>query len=708
VGEIYLDSEKKIHFIGFSEIFFAAITAAVFTVGRCVYSLHSIFVLPEVLKEYALLFVVMFIPALFIFAFAGKGVRASSKEGVVYSEKMMWMLPVVSALLIMTVCFFFVSFLRPDSVPAGQSYLWSQAGLVRDRYPVIHTLLRQPFIHLDQSGTSKSGTIIFLVLNVIIQSAVCGYVVRREMAEGFRPVPLALSILFLALVSAIYALIGMNSEEMHFFCETLFFCVVMMLLLCLSRTDSGEKNGVFFFVLLFAMACLLRYNFIPAAVILCFSLLFKVKKTGIKKFIIASFTTITIVIAIILVVYPHFGITGIREKDMMGVPVNQVATVYANHEPDLTVAEKFIINNYMSMYNFNSLNARWGLNAFDEGLYLSDRSAFWDLYMHLFNKYPYDFVDSFLKQNVEIWQPGEFGIPLFMILLGIYIAIKSKRPGYSAGITAVFILWMTYLFGVGTNMYHMYPFSILIPVVLLPVFSRKTAAEEIQEDADDGILDDDELTKEIEKLEIEEKKSGAVKPDSKKEQDKKEQNGKDTNNKKDTEKKVSDKKKESEQKSEEKKKPDEKKTADNKETVKKETEPKESEKKEEDKKKEPENKDADKKKEADQKGTDREDTDKKKSEDKESLEKKESEEKDPEKKSEKIDEAKKEAESKESEKKEADREKEPEQKASEEKIADNKRESEEESVSATDNDSIGENSPADSEDSEGKKGEKGE
>ena len=605
-----MDSEKKIHFIGLAEIFFAAIAAAVFTVGRCVYTSHSVFVLPTVLGEYALLFVGMFIPFLFIFALAGKGVRASSKEGMVYSQKMMWMLPVVSALLIMTVCFFFISFLRPDSVPQGQSYLWSQAGLVQDDYPVIHSLLRQPFIHLDQSGVSKSGTIIFLSLNVLIMCSACGYVVRREMAEGFRPVPLALSILFFALVSGFYALVGMNSGEMHFFCETLFFCAVMMMVMFLTRTDKGEKNGVFFFALLFALACLLRYNFIPAAVILCFSLLCKIKKSGIKKFIIASFATITIVIAIVLAIYPHFGVTGIREKDMMGVPVNQVVAVYANHEPDLTVAERFIIDNYMSMYNFNSVNARWGLNAFNEGLYLSDRSAFWDLYLHLFNKYPYDFVDAFLFQNVGIWQPGEFGIPLFMILLGLYIAIKSRRPGYSAGITAVFILWMTYLFGVTTNMYHMYPFSMLIPVILLPVFSRKTVSEEVQEDADEGILDDDELMKEIEKLESEEKKSEAGKSDKKKESDQKGTDKKDKENKK-TEDKAADGKKESEQKDADKKDKENKKAED---------------------------KAADGEKEPEQKETDEKDKDSnKKTEDKDKVEKKESEDKDSEKAAEKKD-----------------------------------------------------------------------
>jgi hypothetical protein len=198
--------------------------------------------------------------------------------------------------------------------------------------------------------------------------------------------------------------------------------------------------------------------------------------------------------------------------------------------------------------------------------------------LHLFNKYPYDFVDAFLFQNVGIWQPGEFGIPLFMILLGLYIAIKSRRPGYSAGITAVFILWMTYLFGVTTNMYHMYPFSMLIPVILLPVFSRKTVSEEVQEDADEGILDDDELMKEIEKLESEDKKSEAGKSDKKKDSEQKGTDKKDKENKK-AEDKAADGEKEPEQKeTDEKDKDSNKKTEDKDKVEKKESEDKDSEK----------------------------------------------------------------------------------------------------------------------------------
>ena len=256
------------------------------------------------------------------------------------------------------------------------------------------------------------------------------------------------------------------------------------------------------------------------------------------------------------------------------------------------------------------MNARWGLNAFNEGLYLSDRSAFWDLYLHLFKKYPYDFVDSFLNQNVKIWQPGEFGIPLFMILLGLYIALRSKRPGYSAGITGVFVLWLTYIFAVNTGMYQMYPFSMLIPVILLPVFSRKTVSEEVLENADDGILDDDELMKEIEKLESEEKKSEAGKSDKKKDSEQKGTDKKDKENKK-TEDKAADGKKESEQKDADKKDKENKKAED---------------------------KAADGEKEPEQKETDEKDKDSnKKTEDKDKVEKKESEDKDSEKAAEKKD-----------------------------------------------------------------------
>ncbi len=604
-----MDSEKKKHFIGFSEVFFAVIAAVIFTIGRCIYISGSVFTLPSVLKEYSLIFLVLFIPFVFLFAFAGKGVKGQSAEKTVYSDRMMWLLPVLSALLIAAACVVSGLCLRSYFVGSDAVY-YAGSTLVPDRYPVIHTLLRQLFRYTGSSESFDSPAgIAFLTANSLMFGAACGYVVRREMSEGFRKLPLVLSILYFTLFVPFLAADRLHSEE------GLFFCAVMMLLTSLAKADRDEENSGIFVWLFLVMACLLRYNFIVAAFVLCISLLLKIRKKGMKNCIIASLFGITTVIAIILAFFFGFGLVEIQEKDMMSVPAGQVAAVYADHTPELTIAEKFIIENYMSLPDNGPQIAEYVMNTFNEGLYLADRSAFWDLYMHLARKYPYDLIDAFLFRNSRIYQPGVMGIPLFMIILGIYIALKSKRPGYSAGITALSVLWLTYLFGPVPKYHYMEAFNMLIPAVLLPVFAAKPASAEDSEDkeeyADDGILDDDELMKEIEKMESEEKgsdKKGSEKKESdkkdpdKKESDKKGPDKKESDkkepDKKETEKKDDQEKKDSEEKAQGNKdnanNDIEKKESDNKETEK--PAPKEQEpEKEEPEKKEPEKEEPEKK-----------------------------------------------------------------------------------------------------------------
>lgn len=566
-----MDSKKKKHFIGFSEVFFAVIAAVIFTIGRCIYISGSVFTLPSVLKEYSLIFLVLFIPFVFIFAFAGKGVKGQSAEKTVYSDRMMWLLPVLSALLIAAACVVSGVCLRSYLVGGDAVYYAGGSALISDRYPVIHTLLRQLFRYTGSSESFDSPAgIAFLTANSLMFGAACGYVVRREMSEGFRKLPLVLSILYFTLFVPFLAADRLHSEE------GLFFCAVMMLLTSLAKADKDEENGGIFVWLFLVMACLLRYNFIVAAFVLCISLLLKIRKKGMKNCIIASLLGITTVIAIILAFFYGFGLVEIQEKDMMSVPGGQVAAVYADHAPELTIAEKFIIENYMSLPDNGPQIAEYVMNTFNEELYLADRSAFWDLYMHLARKYPYDLIDAFLFRNSRIYQPGVMGIPLFMIILGIYIALKSKRPGYSAGITALSVLWLTYLFGPVPKYHYMEAFNMLIPAVLLPVFAAKPASaedsEDKEEDADDGILDDDELMKEIEKMESEEKGSDK-KGSEKKERDKKDPD------KKESDKKEPDKK-ETEKKDDQEKKDSEEKAQGNKDNANNDIKKKESDKKE--------------------------------------------------------------------------------------------------------------------------------
>ena len=92
------------------------------------------------------------------------------------------------------------------------------------------------------------------------------------------------------------------------------------------------------------------------------------------------------------------------------------------------------------------------------------------------------------KSGVAEGLPFSLSIPFYMIIIGFFIAIKAKRPGYTAGVFMAFFLWGTYLLGPVAAFRYMYPFFLLIPVILTPVFSRGTV---IAVKADSDASEDD-------------------------------------------------------------------------------------------------------------------------------------------------------------------------------------------------------------------------
>ena len=153
--------------------------------------------------------------------------------------------------------------------------------------------------------------------------------------------------------------------------------------------------------------------------------------------------------------------------------------------------------------------------------------------MHLIKRFPGEFVDAFLTQNVQLWYPGalvtdkyaardyvetdnvfvyvykvsrspvipemkgfydmvieeienaglieglpfSLSIPFLALAFALYLAIKYKHSGYLAGVLVSGALWGTYLLGPVSAFRYMYPFYMLIPVFVIPLFARKRVAE---------------------------------------------------------------------------------------------------------------------------------------------------------------------------------------------------------------------------------------
>jgi len=529
-------SVKKKHFIGFAEVFFSLCLASIITVGRSVYNYNSVSGLLRAPKENAAVFLFLFFPVLLILAFLGKAIdRNKEKESFpddeipgVYKAFPVMAFILTAASSALALLSYFPGILGYDS--EWQTLQAYGVLPLSNHHPVLHTLIWNFFVALEWWGVPHPyGLVIYCIFQILIVSLVCALVVRCEIREGCRWFLPVISILFYAL----YPAFGVFSIQMTK--DVLFGSAVILLILNLLKAGRGEKTNPFFIFLFTVLSSLLRNNFLPAGCVLVIVLFFLRKDKMMRKALIASLAGVIVSLSVVAFVYPTCGVEGSESHESLSVPINQVAAVYVHRYSELTLPEKYITEVYMSAGAYNPRLADTVKFSFNDELYDSDRSAFWDLYLHLFRKYPGEFIDAFLTQNVQLWYPGasvtdrysareyietdnvlineytvsctpvipemkglydrifeeikhsgvatglpfSLSIPFIVLMISLYLSVKEENKGFTAAVLLSGALWATYLLGPVSAFRYMYPFFMLIPVMIMPVFARKKKPEKI-------------------------------------------------------------------------------------------------------------------------------------------------------------------------------------------------------------------------------------
>ena len=527
-------SVKKKHFIGFAEVFFSLCLASIITVGRSVYNYNSVSGLLRAPKENAAVFLFLFFPVLLILAFLGKAIDKNKEKESFPDDEIPGVykaFPVMA--FILTAASYALALLSYFPGILGYDSEWQTLQAygvlpLSNHHPVLHTLIWNFFVALEWWGVPHPyGLVIYCVFQILIVSLVCALVVRCEIREGCRWFLPVISILFYAL----YPAFGVFSIQMTK--DVLFGSAVIFLILNLLKAGRGEKTNPFFIFLLTVLSSLLRNNFLPAGCVLVIVLFFLRKDKMMRKALIASLAGVIVSLSVVAFVYPACGVEGSESHESLSVPINQVAAVYVHRYSELTLPEKFITEGYMSAGAYNPRLADTVKFSFNDELYDSDRSAFWDLYLHLLRKYPGEFIDAFLTQNVQLWYPGasvtdrysareyietdnvlineytvsctpvipemkgfydmifeeikhsgtakglpfSLSIPFIVLMISLYLSVKEENKGFTAAVLLSGALWATYLLGPVSAFRYMYPFFMLIPVMIIPVFARKKKPE---------------------------------------------------------------------------------------------------------------------------------------------------------------------------------------------------------------------------------------
>ncbi len=485
-------------------------------------------------KENAAVFLFLFFPVLLILAFLGKATdKNKEKESFpddeipgVYKAFPVMAFVLTAASSALALLSYFPGILGYDS--EWQTLQAYGVLPLSNHHPVLHTLIWNFFVALEWWGVPHPyGLVIYCVFQILIVSLVCAFVVRCEIREGCRWFLPVISILFYAL----YPAFGVFSIQMTK--DVLFGSAVILLILNLLKAGRGEKTNPFRFFLFIVLSSLLRNNFLPAGCVLVIVLFFLSKDKMMRKALIASLAGVIVSLSVVAFVYPACGVEGSESHESLSVPINQIAAVYVHRYSELTLPEKFITERYMSAGAYNPRLADTVKFSFNDELYDSDRSAFWDLYLHLFRKYPQEFIDAFLTQNVQLWYPGasvtdrysareyietdnvlineytvsctsvipemkgfydmifeeikhsgvatglpfSLSIPFIVLMISLYLSVKEENKGFTAAVLLSGALWATYLLGPVSAFRYMYPFFMLLPVMIIPVFARKKKPE---------------------------------------------------------------------------------------------------------------------------------------------------------------------------------------------------------------------------------------
>ena len=519
-----MEKGKKFNII--AEICFPLIIAAFVVTGRSINNYHSLFGITSAPFESLLVFLAVFFPGLVVFLLLGRKLGRKTESAEEERKNFYNSLPVITFLFvtltgIVALLSFFPGILGYDS--EWQTLQAYDLLPLSNHHPVLHTLIWNLFIAFEWLGLPHPyGLVLYCMMQVVAVGIVCSYVVLSEIREGCKWPVMIITMLFYGL----YPAFSVFSVEMTK--DVLFSCVVVLLFLSLMKTDRKKVHPVKICILVI-LGCLLRNNFLPAACGLVVFLLVSMKRKKNPKLLIASFTGVVLSVITLSVIYPAAGVASTESHEILSVPVNQLSAVYVHRYDQLSIAERFLIEEYMEAGRYNPRLADSVKFTFADDLYDSDTSAFWDLYFHLLYKYPDEFINAFLTQNVQLWYPGaavfdkyaarkyvetenvfvgaypvvrnsklpglafiyediftrienggviealpfSLAIPFYTMILGMFIAIKRKRHGFGAAVFMALCLWGTYLLGPVSAFRYMYPFFLLIPVIVTPLFSHE-------------------------------------------------------------------------------------------------------------------------------------------------------------------------------------------------------------------------------------------
>ncbi|MFI3213493.1 MAG: DUF6020 family protein [Eubacteriales bacterium] len=392
--------------------------------------------------------------------------------------------------------------------------------------PFLHTIFWTAFVKFELwTGIDTIGLILYSITQILILTSIFTYVVYRLYEMGFHIIYCVIAYLFYAL-SPIMALFSFVVTKDVLF--TGIFLLFSLYLLDCSRDISAFficKKKMFSFAIITVCACLFRNNMIYVIIVYAFIFILCCKTVRKQATILFGIVILTYYF-VVGGVYTVIGVQDGNIREMLSVPISQLANVYINYDDVLTLEQKELINVYIpDVLEYDPQIADDIKAAFASQLFEENPKEFIFLWWQVLLKKPLVYVETFLALNLPYWYPEMGSVrtyietqhvssyydvsrtealpqinrfyevfamyrldfiympimqqlfaistPIWLLLISVVCFIIKKRYQYIWVVLPSILLWLTYLLGPVSNLRYVLPLMALYPILVGLMFYKE-------------------------------------------------------------------------------------------------------------------------------------------------------------------------------------------------------------------------------------------
>ena len=274
-------------------------------------------------------------------------------------------------------------------------------------HPPLHTFIWDICLTLEQI-TGLNGLLIYSILQMAIWAFALSCVLHFMVQRKYNPWLIAGSFCFFAFnpVIALFSFIPVKDSML-----TAFWALFTVELYSLSDTELKKKQLVASNIRLIIwgiVCCLLRNNIVYALIPAFLLMLFIIRKNW-KRIALCCGCILVGFLLINGPIYTAIGIEKGNSREMLSVPMQQIAYVAVTNNASLTPDELSRINQYIPTEKIaETYNPRFADPV--KGTFITENfdqnpADFFKLWADLLVQYPEEYIVSFLNLNIPYWYP---------------------------------------------------------------------------------------------------------------------------------------------------------------------------------------------------------------------------------------------------------------------------------------------------------------